>query len=107
MGALMSKCKRMIIISRCFYGSYSPFVHNVLDRSIPYILPYFRTKNGETHHKNRYDNAIILTVCFYGKISGREKETARKLVAANGVNFFAQKTETYFYETIEDMPELL
>ncbi|MDR1420323.1 MAG: flavodoxin family protein [Treponema sp.] len=107
MGALLSKCKRMIIISRCFYGSYSPFVHNVLDRSIPYILPCFRTKNGETHHKNRYDNAIIFTVYFYGKISDREKETARKLTAANGISFFAQKTETYFYEKIEDIPEVL
>jgi multimeric flavodoxin WrbA len=107
MGSLLSKCTRMIIISRCFYGSYSPFVHNVMDRSISYILPYFRTKNGETHHKNRYDNAFILTVYFYGKISDREKETAQKLVAANGINFFAQKTETYFYEKIEDILEVL
>lgn len=103
MGALISKCNRMIIISQCFYGSYSPFVHNVLDRSIPYILPYFRTKNSETHHKNRYDNNIIFTVYFYGKISDREKETARKLVMANGINFFARKTEIYFYDKIEDL----
>ena len=65
MGLLISKCDHLIIISQCFYGSYSPFVHNVLDRSIPYILPYFRTKNSETHHKNRYDNNIIFTVYFY------------------------------------------
>jgi multimeric flavodoxin WrbA len=107
MGALISKCNRMIIISQCFYGSYSPFVHNVLDRSIPYILPYFRTKNGETHHKNRYDNNIIFTVYFYGKISDKEKETARKLVMANGINFFAQKTEIYFYDKIEDLQGVL
>ena len=107
MGALISKCNQMIIISQCFYGSYSPFVHNVLDRSIPYILPYFRTKNGETHHKNRYDNNIIFTVYYYGRVSDREKETARKLVAANGINFFAQKTEIYFYDKIEDLPEVL
>ena len=107
MGALISKCGRMIIISQCFYGSYSPFVHNVLDRSIPYILPYFRTKNGETHHKNRYDNNIIFTVYFYGKISNEEKETARKLVTANGINFFAQKTEIYFYDNIDDLQRVL
>jgi multimeric flavodoxin WrbA len=103
MGALISKCDQMIIVSRCFYGSYSPFVHNVLDRSISYLLPYFRTKNGETHHKNRYDNNIIFTVYFYGNISNREKETARKLVLANSVNFFAQKTKIYFYDRIEDL----
>lgn len=107
MGALISKCNRMIIISQCFYGSYSPFVHNVLDRSIPYILPYFRTRNGETHHKNRYDNNIIFTVYFYGKTSDREKETAQKLVMANGINFFARKTEIYFYDKIEDLQGIL
>jgi multimeric flavodoxin WrbA len=107
MGALISKCNQIIIVSRCFYGSYSPFVHNVLDRSISYLLPYFRTKDGETHHKNRYDHAIAFTAHFYGRVSDRERETARKLVAANGVNFFAQKTETYFYDTIADLPEVL
>jgi multimeric flavodoxin WrbA len=103
MGVLLSGCERLIIISRCFYGSYSPFVHNVLDRSIPYLLPYFRTKNGETHHKNRYDNNMAFTVYFYGDSTDREKETAQKLVRANGVNFFARKTEVYFYNTANDL----
>jgi multimeric flavodoxin WrbA len=107
MGSLISKCRRLIIISQCFYGSYSPFVHNVLDRSISYMLPYFRTKNGETHHKNKYDNNILLTVYFYGNISVREKETALKLVKANGINFFAQKTEICFYENLDDLPGVL
>jgi multimeric flavodoxin WrbA len=107
MGALISKCGRLIIISRCFYGSYSPFVHTVLDRSIPYLLPYFSIKNGETHHRNRYDNTIMLSVYFYGPLSEREKETARRLAAANGVNFFAQKTEVFFYERPEDLRGVL
>jgi multimeric flavodoxin WrbA len=107
MGTLLSQCRRLIIISQCFYGSYSPFVHNVLDRSIPYLLPYFKTKNGETHHKNRYDNHILFTVYFYGDISGRERETALKLVNANSINLFAQKAETYFYKNFEDLPEVL
>jgi multimeric flavodoxin WrbA len=107
MGLLISKCDHLIIISRCFYGSYSPFVHNVLDRSIPYSLPYFETKNGETHHKNRYDNTISLTIYFYGKNSEKEKETAKKLAQANGINFFVQKTDVYFYDKIDDLPEVL
>ncbi|MDR3356921.1 MAG: flavodoxin family protein [Spirochaetaceae bacterium] len=107
MGLLISKCDRLVIISRCFYGSYSPFVHNVLDRSIPYILPYFRTNDGETHHKSRYGNNVMFTVCFYGNISDREKETARKLVVANGINLFARKTEISFYDKIEDIKGVL
>jgi multimeric flavodoxin WrbA len=107
MGLLHSKCGRIVIISQCFYGGYSPFVHNVLDRSIPYLLPYFETKNGETHHKRRYDNKCTITVYFYGKIPDKEKKTAEKLVGANGVNHHAEKTEVYFYDNPNDIQGIL
>jgi multimeric flavodoxin WrbA len=107
MGLLHAQCNHLIIISQCFYGSYSPFVHNVLDRSVPYLLPYFTTKNGETHHKCRYTNRIILSVHFYGSISEKEKETAKKLVQANGVNHYAQRTEVYFYDNPNNIQGVL
>jgi multimeric flavodoxin WrbA len=107
MGLLLSKCQRLIIVSKCVYGSYSPFAHNVLDRSIPYLSPYFRIINGETHHQNRYDNSVILSVYFYGEIADCEKETAEKLVKANGINFYAKKTEIFFNERLEDVRILL
>jgi len=103
MGRLFSTCDKLIIISRCFYGMYSPFVKNVLDRgACPYLLPYFKTRNGETHHPKRYKNKIALTAYFYGKIPDAEKETARKLVKANGVNLFS-KTEVFFYDSFEEI----
>jgi multimeric flavodoxin WrbA len=106
-GLLFSKCEHLIIISQCFYGGYSPFIQTVLNRSIPYLLPYFEKRNGETHHKRRYDNSIILTVYFYGRISAKEKETAEKLVAANGINLSAQKTESHFLDKPEDLREII
>lgn len=39
LGELFSKSDELIIISKCMYGSYSPFVLNVLNRSISYVLP--------------------------------------------------------------------
>jgi hypothetical protein len=80
---------------------------NILNRSIPYLLPYFEKRNGETHHKIRYDNSIILTAYFYGKISAKERETAKKLVAANGINLSVQKAEIYFYDKFEDLQEII
>jgi multimeric flavodoxin WrbA len=103
MGLLLSKCDRLIIVSGCYYGSYGPFAHNVLDRSIPYLSPYFTTINGETHHQNRYDNKVRLSVYFYGEINDREKRTAEKLIKANGVNFYAKETEIFFCEKAEDV----
>ena len=66
MGKAFSECDRLVIISKCNYGSYSPFVKNVLDRSIGYISPFFEIRNGEMHHRRRYNNHIKITVYMYG-----------------------------------------
>lgn len=78
MGELLSKAERVTIISKCFYGCYSPFVKNVLDRSIPWLLPFFITRNDETHHKRRYRNNMQLSVYFYGEnVTEEEKKQLR------------------------------
>ncbi len=107
-GELLSVCEELIIISRCIYGSYSPFVRNVLDRSISYMLPYFATINGETHHRNRYDNHVALSVHFYGEdITEAEKKTAENLVAANSVNFYTKGNQVYFHSGFQKIREVL
>ncbi len=108
MGKLMSESDELIIISNCVYGSYSPFVRNVLDRSIPYLLPYFAAVNGETHHRNRYDHKFKLTVHFYGNdISDSEKATAEALVAANSVNFYSTGNKVLFYPNLQTIMEVV
>lgn len=104
MGELLSKCTELTIISQCVYGSYSSFVRNVLDRSIPYLLPYFVKTNGETHHKPRYNNHISLSVHFYGDdITPREQSTAKALVHANGINFYTSKNNVFFYHDSKEI----
>lgn len=106
MGELLSKCDELIIISKCIYGSYSPFIRNVLDRCIPYLLPYFVEINGETHHKNRYNNTFVLSVHFYGDdITEKERATAKALVKANGINFYSSENKIFFYESAKTIKE--
>lgn len=108
MGELLSKCDELIIISRCLYGSYSPFIRNVLDRSISFLLPYFMYKNRETHHKNRYDNHFTLSVYFYGNdITKAEQETATELVAANSINFHCHENHVSFYPDLQSVKKLV
>ncbi len=103
MGEWAGASDEMIIISKCTYGSYSPFVKNVLDRSISYILPYFTTINGETHHQRRYETSFKLTVHFYGDdLTPAEQETARALVAANSMNLYSTGNEVFFYRNAQD-----
>lgn len=107
MGKNIAMCGEMIIISKCVYGSYSPFVKNVLDRSISYIHPYFTIKNGEMHHQQRYKKDFNIKVIFYGDdITAKEKETAEKLVAANAVNFYCNVKSVIFLDSIQEKEAL-
>lgn len=47
---LMSQHDEVIVISRLTFGGFSPDVKAVFDRSIGFILPFFRIVNGEMHH---------------------------------------------------------
>lgn len=104
MGEYLSKCKDVIIISKCCYGGFSPFIKCVLDRSISYIHPYFAIKSGEMHHRARYNNNIDLQVWFYGEnITEKEKITAQKLVKANSINLDCNVNKITFIQDIEEM----
>ena len=96
---LYSKAEKIIIISKCCYGTYSPFVKNVLDRSIPYLLPFFKLKNNEMHHTIRYKRKLFLEVYFYGKdLTELEKNIAEKMVKANCINLNVKKFNVSFLE---------
>ena len=41
MGALIHKAEEVVVISEYTYGGLSPFVKNVFDRSISFVLPFF------------------------------------------------------------------
>lgn len=56
LGEIFSRADNIIVVSECFYGGYSPFVKNILDRSISYLLPFFKIWNNEMHHQKRYKN---------------------------------------------------
>ena len=107
-GEQFSNCSELLIISKCVYGSVSPLIKNIFDRSISYIHPYFEIVNGEMHHKRRYDNTFKITVYFYGEnISDREKETAQKLLKAMAVNLHSSINKIMFLKNIDELESSL
>lgn len=107
LGELYGKTEEIVIISRCCFGSYSSFVKNVMDRSISYVLPYFQIREGEMHHKARYGNHIRIRAFFYGEhLTDAEKDTARRLVEANAVNFQGKVEQISFVESVEEIREV-
>lgn len=108
MGRLISQSDEVEIISRCFYGGFSPFVKNVLDRSISYIYPSYIIRNNAMQYKSRYSNRFKLSVIFYGEdLTENEKSTAEKLVTANGLNLNTLTNSVSFYKNLQEIEEAL
>ncbi len=97
MGKAVSECTEMIFISRCCYGSFSPFVKNVFDRSISYMLPLFRKKGRHSYHHRRYKNKIKCRAYFYSQdLTEEEKSAALELCKANAALWDCEKYDVFF-----------
>lgn len=106
-GIDMSKCNELIIISQCYYGSVSPFIKMVQDRAISYIHPDFVVRQGELHHKRRYQNIITLSAYFYGEdITENEKQIAQHMIEANALNYDGTVKTIGFYKNIKEMEDI-
>lgn len=103
LGGIWGKCDEAIIISRCVYGGFAPFVKNILDRSISYVHPDFRLRKGEMHHRRRYDNKIRLSVYYYGDTTEYERETAKRIAEAVTDNFDAALENVRFFASREEV----
>ena len=101
MGAAIHRADEITVISRYTYGGFSPFVKNVFDRSIGYVLPYFEVSENEMHHKRRYPDVKDIIFIFRGNnLSEEEKARAEQYVHAvcrnmrNGVKEVLFEEET-------------
>lgn len=100
MPSLIHEADEVVIISKYSYGGFSSSVKNILDRSIGYILPFFRIVNGQMHHKLRYHEDKAFSFIFRGSsISKEDKEKARKYVEAACISFGGQIKEIRFDES--------
>jgi hypothetical protein len=108
MAALMPQCGELIIVSRMVFGGLSPDIKAALDRSIGFVLPFFRIVEGEMHHVPRFEHPPDMRYVFYGAdITEREKETAKALVAANSRNLASGKAEIRFCSSVHECKEAI
>lgn len=98
---LLHQADKVIVITKNYYGMFSPFIKNVFDRSIGFISPYFQTIFGEIHHKYRYFNIIQMQYYIYGDITDNERKTFTELIDANRENLNSEYTIN-FLENIEE-----
>jgi multimeric flavodoxin WrbA len=85
---IMGHAEKIIVVSRIVFGGFSPNIKAIFDRSIGYVLPFFKMVNNEMHHVERYEEASHFHYIFYGNnITKNEKETAQKLRAFAIIKF--------------------
>lgn len=106
-GPRLGGADKLILISRCCYGSLSPAVKKVLDRSISYVHPYFEIRHGTMHHARRYSNRLRLRAFLYGPCTEAEQKTAAGLLAANALNLNAVLEKVCFSPDGEAVREVL
>lgn len=107
LGENLSKARELIIISKLTYGGFSPYVKNVLDRSISYNLPYFKNIDGKMHHQPRYDTSFRVKVIFYNEdLNQEEMDLAFEVCKAVGTNFHFSKLDVDFVNSLEELKEV-
>ena len=104
----IKQADKMLFITEVRYGSYSPYIKRVIERSIGFLLPFFRLVNGEIHHSIRYDKVPELIFIGYSpSITSEEEKTFIDLVKANAVNFGVEKYNSFITKDITQITEIL
>lgn len=97
MGEYIGNCNEFTIITQSRYGEFSCFTKNILDRSISTVHPYFAKRNGEVHHKLRYQNHPRLhVICYSSDLSEEEKKNLENRVKAMSVNLGCSTSSVTF-----------
>lgn len=81
LGERYTRDGKVYIISKCYYGCYSPKVKASYDRMLGLLLPSIKIDKLFQRHKNRYKKKIKLGVIFYGDTTEEERSLAEGMVA--------------------------
>ncbi|MBE6063170.1 MAG: flavodoxin family protein [Clostridium butyricum] len=99
---------KILIISEIRYGSYSPYIKRVIERSIGFLLPFFRLYHGEMHHKIRYDiNSELIFIGYCSSITDQEENTFKDLVKGNARNLGIEKYSSYLTKNINEIEQII
>lgn len=108
-GGLMGSCSQLVLISRCVYGGFSPFVQGVLEKCRKHFGSLLEMRHGQTHYevKSANKNTFGMVCCFYGNnITPREEQSARILSVSDGISLQARGVRIAFYDTVDQLRQL-
>lgn len=104
---VVGKADLLVIVTRNCYGSYSPAVKNILDRSIGLSTPFSTYRGGQMHHTLRYGKRGMLRVAVYGDITENELETFRLLTERNSLNYGFEETDLHSVGSVSELEGII
>ena len=104
---VIGKADELIIISENCYGSYSPAVKNVLDRSIGSSTPLSTYRGKQMHHTLRYGKHDFFRVFTYGDITEEERATFELIAARNALNDGYRESQVIVLKSVDELEEML
>lgn len=103
----IGKADELIIISENCYGTYSPKIKNILDRSIGSSTPLSTYRGKQMHHTLRYGKHHMIRVFTYGDITEEEKKTFELVAARNALNDGYRESQVMVLESLDKLEEVL
>ena len=103
---MIGKTEELIIVTDNYYGSYSPAVKNVLDRSIGVSTPFSTYRGKQMHHTLRYGKKKKLAVYAYGCMTADEEKTFCYMVERNAINYGFHAFEFHHLEDLDKLEDI-
>lgn len=97
---ILGKADEILIVTRSFYGSYSPNIKNIIDRSIGMSTTFSTYREKQMHHVSRYGWHKLLKVIVYGDVTEKEKNTYELMIQRNALNHSFENSEIVFIDDI-------
>ena len=104
---VIGKADELTIISENCYGTYSPAIKNILDRSIGSSTPLSTYRGKQMHHTLRYGKHNIFKVFTYGDITAQEKDTFELMAERNALNDGYQKSQVFILKSLSELEDKL
>ena len=104
---VIGKADELIIISENCYGTYSPVIKNILDRSIGSSTPFSTYRGKQMHHTLRYGKHDVLKVYAYGDFTEEEKKTFELVAKRNALNDGYRESQFAVLKSLKELEEVL
>lgn len=96
---IIGRADELIIITKNCYGTYSPSVKAVLDRSIGLSTPFSTYRGRQMHHTLRYGRHDVIKIYAYGNFLEKEKESFELTAKRNALNYGYQESQVMFADS--------